>query len=599
MKEITLGKTGIKTPQNAFGALPIQRVTMDEAVKILQRAYEGGMTFFDTARAYSDSEEKLGQAFEGMRDKIFIASKTMAKTPDEFWKQLDISLTNLKTDYLDIYQLHCVPQCYKPDDGTGMYECMLKAKEQGIIKHIGITAHNIETAFQCVQSGLYETMQFPFSYLCSEREIELVNLCKEKNVGFIAMKGLAGGLIHNSKAAMAYISKYDNVLPIWGIQKMSELEEWLKFMDEEPVLNDEISEYIEKERKELVGDRISTEATGEVIDAKGLYVIPGLTDIHFHACVGYDFCDGTQEAISKMARYELENGITTICPASMTFSEEKLGQIFETAKEYDGKDGAELVGINMEGPFISMEKKGAQNPEFIHKPDAEMFYRLQEKAGGLIKLVDIAPEVDGAIDCIKKIKDDVRVSVAHTAATYDQAKEAFDNGAKHVTHLYNGMNAFHHRNPGVIGAACDNENVTVELIVDGVHSHPSTVRTTFKMFGDDRIIMISDSMMACGLDDGQYTLGGLDVTVKGNVATLTGEGNIAGSVTNLMNCVRTAVKKMEIPLESAIKCAAVNPAKAIGIYDRFGSIAPGKVANIVLLDKDLNIKSIIKDGNII
>ena len=254
MKEITLGKTGIKTPQNAFGALPIQRVTMDEAVKILQRAYEGGMTFFDTARAYSDSEEKLGQAFEGMRDKIFIASKTMAKTPDEFWKQLDTSLTNLKTDYLDIYQLHCVPQCYKPDDGTGMYECMLKAKEQGIIKHIGITAHNIETAFQCVQSGLYETMQFPFSYLCSPREIELVNLCKEKNVGFIAMKGLAGGLIHNSKAAMAYISKYDNVLPIWGIQKMSELEEWLKFMDEEPVLNDEISEYIEKERKELVGD---------------------------------------------------------------------------------------------------------------------------------------------------------------------------------------------------------------------------------------------------------------------------------------------------------------------------------------------------------
>ena len=254
MKEITLGKTGIKTPQNAFGALPIQRVTMDEAVKILQRAYEGGMTFFDTARAYSDSEEKLGQAFEGMRDKIFIASKTLAKTPDEFWKQLDTSLTNLKTDYLDIYQFHCVPQCYKPDDGTGMYECMLKAKEQGIIKHIGITAHNIETAFQCVQSGLYETMQFPFSYLCSERKIELVNLCKEKNVGFIAMKGLAEGLIHNSKAAMAYISKYDNVLPIWGIQKMSELEEWLKFMDEEPVWDDEISEYIKKERKELVGD---------------------------------------------------------------------------------------------------------------------------------------------------------------------------------------------------------------------------------------------------------------------------------------------------------------------------------------------------------
>ena len=205
MVTVTLGKTGITVNKNGFGALPVQRITTEDAVYILQKALYNGMTFFDTARAYSDSEEKLGQAFEGMRDKIFIASKTMAKTPDEFWKQLDISLTNLKTDYLDIYQLHCVPQCYKPDDGTGMYECMLKAKEQGIIKHIGITAHNIETAFQCVQSGLYETMQFPFSYLCSEREIELVNLCKEKNVGFIAMKGLAGGLIHNFKVAMVYI----------------------------------------------------------------------------------------------------------------------------------------------------------------------------------------------------------------------------------------------------------------------------------------------------------------------------------------------------------------------------------------------------------
>ena len=178
-------------------------------------------------------------------------------------------------------------------------------------------------------------------------------------------------------------------------------------------------------------------------------------------------------------------------------------------------------------------------------------------------------------------------------------RQSLLNGAKHVTHLYNGMNDFYHRSPGVIGAACDNEDVTVELIVDGVHSHPSTVRTTFKMFGDDRIIMISDSMMACGLDDGQYTLGGLDVTVKGNVATLTKEGNIAGSVTNLMNCVRTAVKKMNIPLESAIKCAAVNPAKAIGIYDRFGSIEPGKIANLVLLDKNLEIKHIIKNGKII
>ena len=257
------------------------------------------------------------------------------------------------------------------------------------------------------------------------------------------------------------------------------------------------------------------------------------------------------------------------------------------------------MGINMEGPFISMEKKGAQNPEFIHKPDADMFYRLQEAAGGLVKLVDIAPEVDGAMECIEEINKDVRVSVAHTAADYDVAKKAFEKGARQVTHLYNGMNPFHHREPGVVGAACDNENVMVELIVDGIHSHPATVRTTFKMFGDDRIILISDSMMACGLEDGQYTLGGLDVTVRGNKATLTKEGNIAGSVTNLMNCVRCAVKKMDIPLESAIKCAAVNPAKAIGIYDRFGSLDTGKRANIVLLDKDLEVKYVIKDGKIV
>ena len=253
MKEITLGKTGIKTPQNAFGALPIQRVTMDEAVKILQRAYEGGMTFFDTARAYSDSEEKLGQAFEGMRDKIFIASKTMAKTPDEFWKQLDISLTNLKTDYLDIYQLHCVPQCYKPDDGTGMYECMLKAKEQGIIKHIGITAHNIETAFQCVQSGLYETMQFPFSYLTTEKELELVRACAAHGMGFIAMKALAGGLINNSAAAYAYLAQFDHVLPIWGVQRENELDEFLNYIDCPPLLTAELQTVINKDRQELIG----------------------------------------------------------------------------------------------------------------------------------------------------------------------------------------------------------------------------------------------------------------------------------------------------------------------------------------------------------
>ena len=342
----------------------------------------------------------------------------------------------------------------------------------------------------------------------------------------------------------------------------------------------------------------------EVIDATGLYVIPGLTDIHFHGCVGYDFCDGTKESLEKMAEYQLANGITTICPASMTFSERQLSEIFENAAEYSKEEnnkisGSKLVGINMEGPFISMEKKGAQNPKYIHKPDTEIFNRLQEKANGLVKLVDIAPETDGAMEFIKKVSDKVCVSIAHTMADYEKTKEAFENGANHVTHLYNAMPPYSHRAPGVIGAACDNEDVMVELICDGVHIHPTAVRTTFKMFGDDRIIFISDSMMACGLNDGQYTLGGQDVIVCGNVATLTGEGNIAGSVTNLMNCLRIAVKKMNIPLESAIKCATINPAKSIGIDDNYGSLTPGKVADIVLLDENLEIKHIIKNGEVI
>lgn len=254
MRQISLGNTNITVPQNAFGALPVQRVGIDEATFILRKAYEGGMRFFDTARAYSDSEQKLGIAFEGIRDKIYIATKTMATTPEGFWEQLETSLQMLKTDYIDIYQFHCVGQCYKPGDGTGMYECMLEAKEQGKIRHIGVTAHKIEVAFECAKSGLYETLQYPFSYLASDREKELVAVCKENNVGFIAMKGLAGGLINNSKAAMAYMMRYDNVLPIWGIQKEKELDEWLSYMDNEPEYDDEIKAFIEKEQKELKGE---------------------------------------------------------------------------------------------------------------------------------------------------------------------------------------------------------------------------------------------------------------------------------------------------------------------------------------------------------
>lgn len=254
MRQITLGITGITTCQNAFGALPIQRVSMEEAVKILRKAYEGGMTFFDTARAYSDSEEKVGEAFEGLGDKIFIATKTMAKTPEEFWKQLETSLKNLRRESIDIYQFHCVSQCYRPGDGTGMYECMQEAKAQGKIRHIGVTAHKLSVAEECVKSGLYETLQFPFSYLSSEKEVALVNSCKEAGMGFIAMKALAGGLIHDSKAAMGYISQFDNVLPIWGVQRMEELLEWLAFMEETPEYTEEIRVYVEKEREDLAGE---------------------------------------------------------------------------------------------------------------------------------------------------------------------------------------------------------------------------------------------------------------------------------------------------------------------------------------------------------
>ena len=220
----------------------------------MRAAYEGGIRFFDTARAYSDSEEKLGEAFQGMRDKVFLATKTHAKTPEEFWQHLDTSLRLLQTDYIDVYQFHCVNQCWKPGDGSGMYEAMLEAKKQGKIRHIGVTAHKIRVAFECVESGLYETMQFPFSYLASEEEVRLVRLCKEKQVGFIAMKGLAGGLIHRSEAAMAYIGQFGNVLPIWGIQRETELKEWLSYMRETPGMTEELSEYISRERQELSGE---------------------------------------------------------------------------------------------------------------------------------------------------------------------------------------------------------------------------------------------------------------------------------------------------------------------------------------------------------
>ena len=337
-----------------------------------------------------------------------------------------------------------------------------------------------------------------------------------------------------------------------------------------------------------------------VLDADGLYAIPGLIDIHFHGCMGHDFCDGTVEAIDAITRYEASCGVTSVCPATMTVSPESLAQVMDAARTYNESPvrpgQASLVGINMEGPFISEAKKGAQAAEHIRLCDEALFCSLQERSGGLIKLVDIAPENEGAMEFIDALHDKVTISLAHTTADYPTAKEAYDRGARHATHLYNAMPPFTHRAPGVIGAAFDSPHCRAELICDGVHIHPSVVRATFQLFGDDRMILISDSMRAAGMEDGQYTLGGQDVAVKGKYATLVSDGALAGSVTNLMDCMRTAVKEMQIPLESAIACATMNPAKAIGIYDRYGSISTGKIANLVLLDQDLNLRQVIIHG---
>lgn len=255
MRQITLGKTGIIAPQNGFGCLPIQRDNTDLAVKLLKEAYAKGVTFFDTARAYTDSEEKVGIAFKGVdRNSYIMATKTHALTPEEFWRDLNTSLEKLQMDYVDIYQFHQAETCYKPNDGTGMYEAMLEAKEKGLIKHIGITTHQCKVALEAAKSGLYETLQYPFSYLASDVDLEIVEACKENNVGFIAMKGLSGGLLTNSKACYAFIGQYDNVMPIWGIQRETELNEWLSYMDNTPVMDEELRNFIEKDKKEFSGD---------------------------------------------------------------------------------------------------------------------------------------------------------------------------------------------------------------------------------------------------------------------------------------------------------------------------------------------------------
>lgn len=253
MSDITLGRTGITVDRNAFGALPIQRIPMEDAVKLLKRAYDGGITFFDTARAYTDSEEKLGRALGDIRSHIYLATKTAARTAKDFWKDLDTSLTLLKTDYIDIYQFHNPPFCPKPDDGSGLYEAALEARKQGKIRFISITNHRLAVAREAIDSGLYDTLQFPFCYLSGEPELSLVQGCQEHDMGFIAMKALSGGLITNSAAAYAFLSQYPSVLPIWGIQREHELDEFLSYISHPPIMTDEIRTLIDQDREQLCG----------------------------------------------------------------------------------------------------------------------------------------------------------------------------------------------------------------------------------------------------------------------------------------------------------------------------------------------------------
>ena len=341
-----------------------------------------------------------------------------------------------------------------------------------------------------------------------------------------------------------------------------------------------------------------------VVDGEGAYAIPGLIDLHFHGCMGADVCDGTPEALKKIAQYEASIGVTAIAPATMTLPVEELEQILRNAAAYKktqktGGFEADLLGLNMEGPFISPVKKGAQDEKNIVPCNVEIAKRFLKASEGLVKFIGIAPEESSeAVAFIKEMKDSVDISLAHTNADYDTAMAAFAAGANHAVHLYNAMPAFTHRAPGVIGAVADSKHVMAEIICDNVHIHPAVVRATFAMMGADRMILISDSMRATGMPDGTYTLGGLDVNVNGNRATLVDGGALAGSVTNLMDCMRTVVKVMDIPLETAVACATANPAKSLGVYDTYGSISAGKKADIVLLDEELALKLVIKDGQL-
>lgn len=356
----------------------------------------------------------------------------------------------------------------------------------------------------------------------------------------------------------------------------------------------------EKSDIAFVGDKITSIETSlsqeAAFDATDCYVIPGLIDIHIHGAAGSDFCDATKEDLEAISKYLLKQGVTSFLGTTMAFDEPILTNILTVASPYFNKtiDGnATLRGVNMEGPFFAKSKKGAQAEEYIVSPNYEMFERLYNLSGKNIKLLDIAPELDGAIEFIKKAKELSHVSLAHTNADFDTAIEAFENGADHVTHLFNAMPPLNHREPGVIGAAQDKAKY-VEIISDGIHLHPSIVRTVFTLFGEDRVCLISDAMRACGMPNGDYSLGGQRVIMQDGKATLE-NGTIAGSATNIADCMRKAVS-FGIPLEKAVKAATENPARSIGIYDTVGSLTVGKQADIIVLDKNLKLKLVVLAG---
>lgn len=355
---------------------------------------------------------------------------------------------------------------------------------------------------------------------------------------------------------------------------------------------------------ELAGDRIVKVAPAgtlhgdEELDAAGKYVTPGFVDIHIHGAAGSDFCDGmdgSDKYVRAMQKYLGSQGVTSFLGTTMAFSEEILDRIFDTARPIFGQEGygAVLRGVNMEGPFFNKAKKGAQAEEYIIDPDWEMFQRLWERSGHNIRLVDVAPELPGALEFAQKASKLCTVSIAHTCATYEEAADGFANGFTHTTHLFNAMPAFTHRAPGVVGAASDFAE-HIEMICDGIHLNPAVVRAVFNMFGPDRVCIISDAMQACGMPNGEYSLGGQKVFMTDGLATLA-DGTIAGSATCQAEGFRRAVK-FGVPLESALKAATINPAKAAGLYDEVGSIAVGKRADVLVLGADLHPEHIFIGG---